>query len=63
MGKRDFTKLIDAPFVASFEYQPTNGHTSLFDDLNQVTSTAELHRYLPQQIFLSMAGQPPTAKW
>ncbi|HZD50712.1 MAG TPA: hypothetical protein VE178_18350 [Silvibacterium sp.] len=39
MGKRDFTKLIDAPFVASFDYQPTNGHTSLFDDLNQVTST------------------------
>ena len=39
MGKRDFTKLIDAPFVASFDYQPTNGHTSLFDDLNQITST------------------------
>ena len=39
MGKRDFTKLIDHPFVASFDYQPTNGHTSLFDDLNQVTST------------------------
>lgn len=39
MGKRDFTKLIDNPFVASFDYQPTNGHTSLFDDLNQVTST------------------------
>jgi len=39
MGKRDFTKLIDKPFVASFDYQPTNGHTSLFDDLNQVTST------------------------
>jgi len=39
MGKRDFSKLIDQPFVASFEYQPTNGHTSLFDDLNQVTST------------------------
>jgi hypothetical protein len=39
MGKRDFTQLIDAPFVASFDYQPTNGHTSLFDDLNQVTST------------------------
>jgi hypothetical protein len=39
MGKRDFTKLIDAPFVASFDYQATNGHTSLFDDLNQVTST------------------------
>jgi hypothetical protein len=39
MGRRDFTKLVDAPFVASFEYQPTNGHTSLFDDLNQTTST------------------------
>ena len=39
MGKRDFTKLLDSPFVASFDYQPTNGHTSLFDDLNQVTST------------------------
>ncbi|MGD0097087.1 MAG: hypothetical protein ABSB60_11365 [Terracidiphilus sp.] len=39
MGERDFTKLIDPPFVASFDYQPTNGHTSLFDDLNQVTST------------------------
>jgi hypothetical protein len=39
MGKRDFTKLIDNPFVASFDYQPTNGHTSLFDDLNQTTST------------------------
>jgi hypothetical protein len=39
MGKRDFTKLIDAPFVASFDYQPWNGHTSLFDDLNQITST------------------------
>jgi hypothetical protein len=39
MGKRDFTKLVDAPFLASFNYQPTNGHASLFDDLNQVTST------------------------
>ena len=39
MGKRDFSKLIDDPFVATFEYQPWNGHTSLFDDLNQVTST------------------------
>jgi len=39
MGKRDFTKLIESPFVASFDYQPTNGHTSLFEDLNQVTST------------------------
>lgn len=39
MGKRNFTKLLDQPFVASFDYQPTNGHTSLFDDLNQVTST------------------------
>lgn len=39
MGQRDFTKLIDAPFVASFDYQPWNGHTSLFEDLNQTTST------------------------
>jgi PQQ-like domain len=39
MGQRDFSKLIDAPFVASFDYQPWNGHTSLFDDLNQITST------------------------
>ena len=39
MGKRDFTQLLDSPFVASFDYQPTNDHTSLFDDLNQVTST------------------------
>jgi hypothetical protein len=39
MGKRDFTNLLDPPFVASFDYVPTNGHTSLFDDLNQVTST------------------------
>lgn len=39
MGQRDFGKLIDAPFVASFYYQPWNGHTSLFEDLNQVTST------------------------
>ena len=39
MGKQDFTQLLDSPFVASFDYQPTNGHTSLFDDLNQVTST------------------------
>jgi hypothetical protein len=39
MGKTDYTQLIDSPFVASFDYQPTNGHTSLFDDLNQVTST------------------------
>jgi outer membrane protein assembly factor BamB len=39
MGKRDFTKLIDNPFVASFDYRPWNGHTSLFDDLNQTTST------------------------
>ncbi len=39
MGKRDFSKLIDDPFVASFEYRPWNGHSSLFDDLNQVTST------------------------
>jgi hypothetical protein len=39
MGKQDFTQLVDSPFVASFDYQPTNGHTSLFDDLNQVTST------------------------
>ena len=39
MGERDFSKLIDDPFVATFEYQPWNGHASLFDDLNQVTST------------------------
>ncbi len=39
LGRRDFTKLLDPPFVASFDYQPWNGHTSLFDDLNQVTST------------------------
>jgi hypothetical protein len=39
MGQRDFTKLVDPPFVASFDYQPWSGHTSLFDDLNQVTST------------------------
>jgi hypothetical protein len=39
MGQRDYTKLLDSPFVASFDYQPWNGHTSLFDDLNQVTST------------------------
>ena len=39
MGQRDFGKLIESPFVASFDYQPWNGHTSLFDDLNQVTST------------------------
>lgn len=39
MGQRDFSKLIDAPFVATFDYQPWNGKTSLFDDLNQITST------------------------
>jgi hypothetical protein len=39
MGKRDFNQLIDTPFVASFDYQPWNGHTSLFEDLNQITST------------------------
>jgi outer membrane protein assembly factor BamB len=39
MGQRDFTKLIDPPFVATFDYQPWNGHGSLFDDLNQITST------------------------
>ena len=38
MGQRDFTKLLEPPFVAAFDYQPANGHTSLFDDLNQVTS-------------------------
>jgi outer membrane protein assembly factor BamB len=38
MGKRDFTKLIDSPFVAAFDFQPANGHTSLFEDLNQVSS-------------------------
>lgn len=39
MGKRDFTKLLGPPFVASFDYRPWNGHSSLFDDLNQITST------------------------
>jgi hypothetical protein len=39
MGHRDFMKLVDAPFVASFDYRPTNGRNSLFDDLNQTTST------------------------
>jgi hypothetical protein len=39
MGKREYSKLLESPFVASFEYQPWNGHTSLFEDLNQVTST------------------------
>ena len=39
MGQRDFTKLMDPPFVASFNYQPWNGHMSFFDDLNQGTST------------------------
>jgi outer membrane protein assembly factor BamB len=39
MGKRDLSKLIDPPFVASFDYRPWDGHNSLLDDLNQVTST------------------------
>ena len=39
MGHRDFTKLFDSPFVASFDYTPFNGHTSFFDDLNQISST------------------------
>ena len=39
MGHRDFSKLFDAPFVASFDYTPFNGHTSFFDDLNQISST------------------------
>jgi outer membrane protein assembly factor BamB len=39
MGQRDFTKMVQPPFVATFDYQPFNGHTSLFDDLNQTTST------------------------
>src|SRR4051812_20469677 len=39
MGQRDFTKLIDSPFVASFDYQRWNGHTSLSEGLNQTTST------------------------
>src|ERR1035441_6380779 len=30
---------LDSPFGASFDYQPFNGHTSFFDDLNQITST------------------------
>src|SRR5262249_21624553 len=39
LGHRDFKKLVDDPFVASFDYRPTNSHMSLFDDLNQTTST------------------------
>jgi hypothetical protein len=39
MGHRDFTQLVDQPFVASFDYTPYNGHGSFFDDLNQDTST------------------------
>lgn len=39
MGHRDFTKLLDSPFVASFDNTPFNGHTSFFDDLNQIFST------------------------
>jgi len=39
LGQRDFTQLLDQPFVASFDYTPYNGHTSFFDDLNQDTST------------------------
>jgi hypothetical protein len=39
MGHRDFTQLVDQPFVASFDYTPYNGHASFFDDLNQDTST------------------------
>lgn len=39
LGQRDFTKLVHPPFVASFDYRPFNGHASLFDDLNQTTST------------------------
>jgi hypothetical protein len=39
LGQRDFSKLLDQPFVASFDYTPYNGHTSFFDDLNQDTST------------------------
>ena len=39
MGHRDFNKLFDSPFVASFDYTPFNGHTSFFDDLNQISST------------------------
>ena len=31
--------MVQPPFVATFDYQPFNGHTSLFDDLNQTTST------------------------
>jgi len=39
MGQRDFSQLLDPPFVAAFDYQPWNGHSSLFEDLNQVTSS------------------------
>ena len=39
MGQRDFTKLIEVPFVASYDYVGWNGHGSLFEDLNQSTST------------------------
>jgi len=39
MGQRDFTKLLDSPFVGAFDYTPYNGHTSYFDDLNQISST------------------------
>jgi hypothetical protein len=28
MGQRDFSRLLDAPFVASFDYQPWNGNAS-----------------------------------
>jgi hypothetical protein len=39
MGKRDFSGLLDPPFVGSFDYRPWNGHASLLEDLDQVTST------------------------
>jgi hypothetical protein len=39
MGRRDLTKLVEDPFVASFDYLPWNGHTSLLEDLDQITST------------------------
>jgi outer membrane protein assembly factor BamB len=39
MGHRDFTKLVQMPWVSTYDYRPFNGHASLFDDLNQGTST------------------------
>jgi hypothetical protein len=74
MGRRDFTRLLEPPFVASFDYQPFAGHGSLFDDLNQVTSTdpftightndgrtAHIHGtgvYFDKQLFLQGENAP-----